>query len=664
MHWYLAIICNVSNISRKLAIEDVGNQSTSGAAVSEQVFEKAEPPKIEGLRSSPTPLSEPGPRPSEALNDEMLFGGEESKLDLVDAHSARQEVEASESNVQSGSPTGETARMEQLTLGDSTPKGILPTASPSPISKKSKRKSGPPAKKWDLNEPTIIILDSLGGGARSQAVRALKNYLLEEGREKRGMQADIPQNAFYAKASHIPMQDNFSDCGVYLLGYMQKFLEDPDRFKDRLLGGEMEPQTDWPEMVMPQMRDIMRDILRGLYADQEEKRKAERKAKKRGPTSKATSESTKDTTADSKPAPAKTENVPISMPDEPKASVDTELAHTEGNPTHSRTSMEPSRSRLGSPFEPSVPTKDSIGSRSPSPENLVMKVDDSPPPPTPTIDDQSAAQRNWLECQDEPKSVVPLRRRRRSPHVVIPSPKRSLKFTNEFAKRDRISTETRSPKRMRKLSPLKAETAELDSKDTKPSRDTAGLFSTKSRNAVPNLTDATTPNSAVQGSPIGSPAPRSRGSSQNPIPVDDSQEVVIMTSRKPSKQDTVLAPTMPTTQPSPGLPRHGQQVSSVKHDLSSRNNHERVNNGTNGNAFVGNALDSRLRHAQLLEARQNSDHSLLSTVETSRPTVDDDGWEVVSPGTRRRAMNEELTTEDDDTIPETPPGRASSPISV
>jgi sentrin-specific protease 7 len=37
--------------------------------------------------------------------------------------------------------------------------------------------------------------------------------------EKRGMEAEITAKGLYPKASKIPIQDNFSDCGVFVLAY-------------------------------------------------------------------------------------------------------------------------------------------------------------------------------------------------------------------------------------------------------------------------------------------------------------------------------------------------------------------------------------------------------------------------------------------------------------
>ena len=82
-------------------------------------------------------------------------------------------------------------------------------------------------------------------------------------------------------AKDIPLQSNFCDCGLYLLGYMDKFLEHPRRLIYQLL--QREPQ-DWPKMNPSDMRNEIRDLLLSLYEDQQRDLKAARKdqAKREG----------------------------------------------------------------------------------------------------------------------------------------------------------------------------------------------------------------------------------------------------------------------------------------------------------------------------------------------------------------------------------------------
>jgi hypothetical protein len=181
-------------------------------------------------------------------------------------------------SVQESSPAAD--RMQRLSIDDATPKGILGDASSSSRSSKTKdkRRPGPIMKKYDADAPIIIILDSLGL-SHPKTVRALKDYVFEEGSAKRGMEANITQNVFYVREAHIPMQDNYTDCGLYLLAYVQKFLEDPRRFVTSILTREMDRETDWPDMSAPLIRKNMRDILQDLSKQQEGEHRKEKKAK-------------------------------------------------------------------------------------------------------------------------------------------------------------------------------------------------------------------------------------------------------------------------------------------------------------------------------------------------------------------------------------------------
>lgn len=300
-HWYLAIICNVSNISRKPIVDEL-NESLPSPAVPEDadakpsestVHEDTERTRIIDLQSISGSID--GPAALEHTEDPNLFDEEQrtrpkKELDMVNNHEHAEAEDlpafVSENGSTRASPTAtQAARMQKLSINDDDiiPKGIIgdASASPSNSKKKAKRKSGPPAKKYDPDEPIILVLDSLGV-THSKAVKALKDYILEEGRAKRNMEAVVKQNTFYVRDAHIPMQPNFTDCGVYLLGYVQKFFEDPRNFVSRILSREMTRENDWPDMNATKIRDAMRSILLGLADEQKARHRAERKEKKKG----------------------------------------------------------------------------------------------------------------------------------------------------------------------------------------------------------------------------------------------------------------------------------------------------------------------------------------------------------------------------------------------
>ena len=135
------------------------------------------------------------------------------------------------------------------------------------LSKKRKRKSMPPITKRDPNSPTIITFDSLGL-AHSPTIKILKDYLREEGRAKRGMEwEDLPIKGVTAK--EIPLQYNFCDCGLFLLGYIEKFLDNPKDFIAKVLARQYDLKKDWPRLNPSDLRVNIRSQIQDLYRDQQ-----------------------------------------------------------------------------------------------------------------------------------------------------------------------------------------------------------------------------------------------------------------------------------------------------------------------------------------------------------------------------------------------------------
>ncbi|KAK4225008.1 hypothetical protein QBC38DRAFT_457691 [Podospora fimiseda] len=124
--------------------------------------------------------------------------------------------------------------------------------------KKHRKSSALSSKKPNLKDPRVITLDSLGQG-HSQTVTALKKYLIEEFKHKRNTvieDRDIP-SPFGMKAVNIPTQDNFCDCGIYLLAYIQEFVKNPDKFIQEILD---KGPVDWG-LDAPNLRMLWRDVI-------------------------------------------------------------------------------------------------------------------------------------------------------------------------------------------------------------------------------------------------------------------------------------------------------------------------------------------------------------------------------------------------------------------
>ncbi|KAF5555537.1 protease ULP2 [Fusarium napiforme] len=192
-------------------------------------------------------------------------------------------------------------------INDSNPSLIDDKHTPSIVTpgRTSKRQSTGGNQKLSLDDSKIITLDSLGS-SHAPTCRCLKDYLLEEARHKKGFEINSVPSGMTARG--IPMQDNFCDCGVYVLGYMENFLKDPDEAVRRLLHKE---DTEW-KINAPEIRAKVRDLLFECQEKQHERLEKEKEIKRqrratRGPVS-------------SPQIPASSPQVPRREPETPQVS--------------------------------------------------------------------------------------------------------------------------------------------------------------------------------------------------------------------------------------------------------------------------------------------------------------------------------------------------------
>ncbi len=105
--------------------------------------------------------------------------------------------------------------------------------------------------------------------------RNLKDYLVAEAGARKGVEIDIRDISGMTPSKQIPQQDNFCDCGVFLLGYMRKFLEDPRGLATRLMQRDVDPDRDWPDMNPSKMRREIKELLMDMGRKQDAERAQE-----------------------------------------------------------------------------------------------------------------------------------------------------------------------------------------------------------------------------------------------------------------------------------------------------------------------------------------------------------------------------------------------------
>ncbi|KAF2418381.1 cysteine proteinase, partial [Tothia fuscella] len=89
-----------------------------------------------------------------------------------------------------------------------------------------RKSAGPPPKKYSPETPAVVIIDSMGVG-RSKTIANIKEYLIREADDKRGMTITKDDLQGMNAKVGIPQQENFYDCGVHLCGYVDRLMNDP-----------------------------------------------------------------------------------------------------------------------------------------------------------------------------------------------------------------------------------------------------------------------------------------------------------------------------------------------------------------------------------------------------------------------------------------------------
>uniref|UniRef100_A0A3B4G378 Ubiquitin-like protease family profile domain-containing protein n=1 Tax=Pundamilia nyererei TaxID=303518 RepID=A0A3B4G378_9CICH len=115
-----------------------------------------------------------------------------------------------------------------------------------------------------LCRPCILIMDSLKLSLHERVFKLLREYLQSEWEVRRGSPRDFGPDQMKSSHCHVPLQDNSSDCGLYLLQYVECFLKDPVVHFDLPLHLEQ-----WfSRQQVRRKRDEIRDLVLNLYRHQ------------------------------------------------------------------------------------------------------------------------------------------------------------------------------------------------------------------------------------------------------------------------------------------------------------------------------------------------------------------------------------------------------------
>lgn len=116
--------------------------------------------------------------------------------------------------------------------------------------------------KQPVKQPIILIFDSLTGASRSRVVATLRDYLTCEYKCKMPTKPAkvFNKNNMPGHCVKVPQQNNFTDCGLYLLQYVEHFFLDP--IKDYRIPIKLQ---DWFDTItVTKKREDISNLLKEL----------------------------------------------------------------------------------------------------------------------------------------------------------------------------------------------------------------------------------------------------------------------------------------------------------------------------------------------------------------------------------------------------------------
>ncbi|NXF94831.1 SENP7 protease, partial [Eubucco bourcierii] len=120
------------------------------------------------------------------------------------------------------------------------------------------------SKRQICKRPCILILDSLKAGSVQKTAQILREYLEVEWEVKRKTHREFNKSTMIDLCPAVPKQDNSSDCGVYLLQYVESFLENPIINFEQPLN-----LANWfPRQLIRSKREEIRDLILQLHFQQ------------------------------------------------------------------------------------------------------------------------------------------------------------------------------------------------------------------------------------------------------------------------------------------------------------------------------------------------------------------------------------------------------------
>ncbi|XP_053538793.1 sentrin-specific protease 6 isoform X5 [Ictalurus punctatus] len=113
--------------------------------------------------------------------------------------------------------------------------------------------------------PCILIMDSLSCGAKPTVVQVLQEYLAMEWRVRKGSLWSFGKQPMRGWSVQVPQQDNHTDCGVYVLQYVESFITNPPR----TFNPAMDLRDWFPQKLVKKKRERIKRLIFRLHQQQQ-----------------------------------------------------------------------------------------------------------------------------------------------------------------------------------------------------------------------------------------------------------------------------------------------------------------------------------------------------------------------------------------------------------
>ncbi|KAG5513749.1 hypothetical protein PMAC_000787 [Pneumocystis sp. 'macacae'] len=249
LHWYVAIICNLDTVPCKPIVHDIDKNIQSSSDEKISPFFSQEKKAFTNLSFSQNNEN------CNIYNNFLNF--KDTKINEKKTK-YKSVIKNQENIIENFLENSELSKLPENIFTKKKNDQEYKEKSYSPIFSKKKDIS--------IRKPVIIIFDSLGG-QHNITLRNLRDYLYEEAKDKQDLElnrADIA--GIHAK---VPQQSNYCDCGVFLLHYVEQFLNDPDKVLPFILNhyNETSISSDedlWGQEKISSLRSKLRLLIEHL----------------------------------------------------------------------------------------------------------------------------------------------------------------------------------------------------------------------------------------------------------------------------------------------------------------------------------------------------------------------------------------------------------------